>query len=96
MNKDLKLPDSIKVRISLVETGYFAELPEYDIFTQANTLDELDFMINDLIMVFFDVPESLRSSVQYVNVNAKHNKIDLASHLIFQKFISSEAIAIFR
>ena len=45
-----KLPHVIKVRIIKGSSGVFlAELPEYDIHTEADSRSGLDFMINDLM-----------------------------------------------
>ena len=35
---------------------YLAQLPELDIFTEADSIAELQMNINDLICTFFDIP----------------------------------------
>ena len=61
-----KLPQSIKVRIIKTKEGVFiGELVEYDVFTEANSLQELDFNINDLICSFFDVPKKYYGKFVY-------------------------------
>ncbi len=56
-----QLPNSIKVDIKKGESGcYLAYLPEYDIFTESDSLEDIDFQINDLIYAFFDVPKKLQ------------------------------------
>lgn len=91
-----QMPEKIKVNILKGSSGVFiAELPEYDISTEADEFCELDDLINDLIWVFFDVPEEYRKAIRYVPEKEK-KEIDLRSHLIFQKFYSSEANRLFR
>lgn len=91
MDKGRLLPFEIKVRMLKGESGVIiAELPDYDIFTEADSILELDDLINDLIYVYFDIPKDLRKTIRYVPEKPRQ-EIDLNSHLIFQKFISSEA-----
>ncbi|MCJ7740672.1 hypothetical protein MUP32_05170 [Candidatus Microgenomates bacterium] len=60
------LPQTIKVKIEKTLHGkYFAELPEYDVFTEANNREELDFLINDLIYCLFDIPRQDQKNVWY-------------------------------
>lgn len=92
----LRLPERIKVHLTRGASGVFiAELPEYDISTEADQFCDLDFLINDLIWIYFDVPEEYRKAIRYVSEKEK-KEIDLKSHLIFQKFYSSEAGRLFR
>jgi hypothetical protein len=64
--KLLKLPPIIKAKILKTKEGTFiAELPKYDIFTEADNLLELDYNINDLIYTFFDVPKKYRGKIIY-------------------------------
>lgn len=64
------LPEIIKVRIIKGESGAFiAKLPEYDVFTEADTLGELiDFYINDLIYALFDVPKAWQGQIRYMPI----------------------------
>ncbi|MCX5636120.1 MAG: hypothetical protein NTX52_00300 [Planctomycetota bacterium] len=65
MNK-IKLPRAIEVKVIRERGGVlFAELPEYSIFTEADTFSDLVFNVNDLVQSFFDVPEKLRANVWY-------------------------------
>lgn len=92
----LNLPTSVNVQITKGKSGhYIAEIPEYDIFTEAEYEWELDGLINDLLFVFFDVPHNLRHTIRYVKEEPAA-KIDLGSHLVFQKFISSEVQRLYR
>lgn len=92
----LKLPERIKVNITKGSSGVFiAELPEYDISTEADQICDLDDLINDLIWVYFDVPKEYRSVIRYVPAETK-KEIDIRSHLIFQKFYSSEVGRLFQ
>ena len=47
-------------------SGYFAELPEYGVFTEADSELQLDNMINDLIYELFDIPKNIQNKVRYV------------------------------
>jgi len=91
-----QLPERIKVHISKGSSGVFiAELPEYDISTEADSMWEIDDLINDLIWVYFDVPKEFRKEIRYVPEEPR-KEIDLRAHLIFQKFISSESNRLFK
>lgn len=96
LEKRLNLPSSIQVNISKGTSGvWIANLPEYDIFTEADNIWEIDNLINDLVFTYFDVPKELQASVRYVPSQPK-DEISIGDHLILQKFISSEAERIFR
>lgn len=91
MEKGILLPSKIKIRIFKGQSGVIiAELPDYDISTEADSILEVDDLINDLIYVYFDVPKNLRKTVRYIPEQPRQ-EIDLESLLIFQKFISSDA-----
>lgn len=65
MKKKL-LPSKIKVKVAQEKSGVlFAELPEYDIFTEADTFNELIINVNDLVYTYFDLPKKDRSKVWY-------------------------------
>lgn len=67
-NKLQNLPESIKVKVYKQKTTgeFFAKLPEYDVFTEADTEENLELMINDLIYETFDIPKELQSEIRYV------------------------------
>jgi len=89
---NLNLPRAIRVEIAQGESGvYIAELPEYGVFTEADSISELPDLVNDLIYTVFDIPKELQSLVRY----EPPRPINIANHLLFQKFISSEASRIF-
>lgn len=55
-----KLPKRIRVKF-LVENGIFiAELPEYNLHTEADSMWELVVNVNDLIKLFFDIPSDCK------------------------------------
>ncbi|GEM_PF-3476138 len=89
----LLVPEKVKVMIVRGESGaYIAELPDLDIHTEADSPAELEFMINDLLYAYFEVPKHLRMFVRYVPEKPEdslymNNKRDV----LFRKFISSEA-----
>lgn len=92
----LQLPEKIKVSLKRGSSGVFiAELSEYDIFTEADSIWEIDDLINDLIWVYFDVPLEFRKEIRYVQEEPK-KEIDLRAHIVFQKFVSSESNRLFR
>ncbi|OGM05411.1 hypothetical protein A2125_00505 [Candidatus Woesebacteria bacterium GWB1_43_5] len=64
---EVDLPKQIKVKVSQNKKGgvFLAELPDYDVFTEADTFSGLIFMVNDLIYTFFDVPKKLRGKIWY-------------------------------
>lgn len=62
-----KLPLKIKVDVFKGESGaLLARLPEYDVFTQAEDLNNLLLQVNDLIYTYFDVPKKYQSDIQFV------------------------------
>lgn len=64
-----QLPEMVKVKVMRGKTGVFiAELPEYNALTEADTLGELDFYVNDLIYTLFGVPKEWHGKVRYMPV----------------------------
>ena len=60
------LPRRVQVRVkNTTEGGFVAELPEYGIFTQASTVPELVYMVNDAIFTYFDVSVEDRKHLPY-------------------------------
>ena len=74
----LRLPNQIEVKIKKEKDGtLFAELPEFGVFTEADSVGELIFNVNDLIYSFFDVKSSSRGKFCYLphlkkQIEAKH------------------------
>lgn len=94
----LSLPHQILVKLLPGEKSgvIIAELPEYDVFTEMDSLLELDDLINDLIYTLFEVPKEFQKAVRYEPVKPKREiSADLGKQLTFLKFISSEANRIF-
>jgi len=61
-----KLPHKILVKIKKGESGkYLIELPDLDIFTEAETLPEINIQVNDLIYSYFDIPLKYQKHIQY-------------------------------
>ncbi len=62
------MPAQIKVRILEHKSGraFYAELVDYDVFTEANNKDELEMMLNDLIYETFSVPQEYQRIIKYV------------------------------
>jgi len=60
------LPNKILVSIHRGKSGaWIADLPQYDIFTEADSQIELDYFINDLIFSHFEVPDMVRKMIRY-------------------------------
>lgn len=66
MKNIIKLPDKILVKIIKDKSGVFvAELPEFDLHTEADSVWELISNINDIVKLYFDIPENSLNSVVY-------------------------------
>lgn len=94
----LSLPHKILVRLSPGEKSgvIIAELIEYDVFTEVDSLLELDDLINDLIYTLFEVPKEFQKAIRYEPLKSKKEiSTDLGKQITFLKFISSEADRIF-
>lgn len=91
--KLFKLPKVIKVKIIKTKEGIFiAELPQYDIFTEGESLFELDYLINDLIYTFFDVPKKYHGKIVYRRViKRKKDLEELNIPIAFKVFCTPES-----
>lgn len=80
------LPPVINVKITKTNHGkYFAEFPEYDVFTEADNREDLYYFVNDLIFTYFDIPKKYQKEVWYM---PKTNRpIDLTKVDNFNIFI---------
>ena len=77
-----QLPEAIKVKITRGKTGsYLAELPELDIFTEADSREDLIMMINDLIYTYFDVPKEFQGKIWYRPIQTNLLKVDILPSL---------------
>ena len=81
-----KLPQTITVKIAkTVEGNFIAELPDYEeVFTQASNWEQLDFNVNDLIMVYFDVPKEYHHYIWYRPKESKSEADKIKTPLHFQ------------
>ncbi|MBU0569262.1 hypothetical protein KKB40_00580 [Patescibacteria group bacterium] len=95
---NLNLPPVVKVRISKGKSGSFlAELPEYGIHTESDSISGLDFMINDLVYAYFDVPEKYWGKIWYRKKELKPKpQVDLKKLLLYQQFIASNVAPMFK
>jgi len=94
MNKIPNLPDKIRVKVTKGGTGVFiAELKDFDIFTEADSEQELILNVNDLVYTYFDVPKSKRSVILYHPPLLFRTRVkrSIPSSLVFQKYYSSVA-----
>lgn len=94
----LNLPITIKVKISKGKSGSFlAELPEYAIHTESDSLSGLDFMINDLVYAYFDVPKKYWGRISYRKKELKPKpQVDIKKLLLYQQFIASSSSFLFK
>lgn len=62
-----QLPSVIQVDVSKGESGILlANLSKYDVFTEADNLNELFLQVNDLIYAYFEIPKKYQDKVCYV------------------------------
>lgn len=61
------LPEVIKVQVKKGDSGVLlVYLPDYDIFTEAEDLNDLFFQVNDLIYTYFDIPKKYQDKISFV------------------------------
>lgn len=91
--KNISLPEKIKVKIIAGKSGvYIAELPDYDIHTEADSRRGLDFMINDLIYAYFCVPKKNWGKIWYKEETTKpESENNLRKLLLYQQYIASNS-----
>jgi len=93
VNKKI-LPTEIKVKIIPEKGGYFAYLPEYDVFTEADSPLELFFNVNDLIYTFFDVPKNKQKKVHFFPQRPSNKFVETKSLLFQQSVVSTTPLVI--
>jgi hypothetical protein len=95
VDNKVMLPERVKVKFFKGKSGaWIAELPEFDISTESDSLLQLEELMNDLLFVYFDVPEELRKSIRYVRVESEKNVNEETiekNPSYFKKFISPDA-----
>ena len=91
MYEDIKLPKEIivKIRENKKNGVFLAELPKYDIFTEANTFNDLVFMVNDLIYTYFDVPAKLRNKFWYTPPTEKDMEDNISMDPLLFKVLTA-------
>jgi len=94
IKKIAHLPQVINTRIVKVSSrGYVAELLEYGVHTEADSLEELDYMVNDLIYAYFDVPKAFWGRVRYERKELTPDPaIPSNRKLSYEQFFSSQLI----
>lgn len=83
-----RLPKKIVVKIYESGRGYMAELPKYNVHTEASTKEELEHMINDLIYGYFSIPQKYHQIIRYV-ANKPVEKVEEAKSL---QVLSTESL----
>jgi len=71
-----KLPKKVSVVVFKGKSGsLLARLPEYEVFTEADNLNDLIFQVNDLIYTYFDVPKEFQDDIQYLPSKEAQEKL---------------------
>ncbi|MBU0978631.1 hypothetical protein KKF92_02250 [Patescibacteria group bacterium] len=71
-----KLPKKIAVLVKKGVSGcLLAELPELDIFTEADGLNHLFFQVNDLIYTYFNVPKKYQDQITFIPSSVAQMKL---------------------
>ncbi len=93
------LPKTIRVHVVRGSSGaLLATLTDFDVFTEADNLNDLFFQVNDLIVTLFDVPKKYQNETCYIpdkNTQQKLIKIasstttTISSNFNINKYISS-------
>ena len=88
-----KLPQKILVKIIHNKKSgvWIAELPELDLYTEADSERELDFCINDLIFSYFDTPDTVRNLIRYSPQSVRSKDSETHKSEVFLKFFSPDA-----
>jgi hypothetical protein len=72
-----KLPTTIQVKIQPSRDGVIlVDLPEYGVCTEAHSIREVGFMVNDLIYTLFDVPKEFQSKIYYSTAKEETREIE--------------------
>ncbi len=87
----LQLPEKIKV-VLIKGSGqtFIAELPDYDIFTEADSIDQLLFSINDLLYEYFDIPKAMQETFMYKPKEATENipnRVNVPLNITYQQYL---------
>ena len=86
MKQIIDLPDHITVSVIKAESGILiADLPELNSHVEADSVWELIRMVNNLIKLYFDIPEE--TPFMYApNVQNKNRVSSKLTHLNFLKY----------
>ena len=96
MNEMKMVPAKVKVIVFHGKSAWIAEVPEYDLHTEADSPVELEFMLNDLLFTFFDVPPQYRRHIRFIPEKPKETlDINSKKSLVFQKFLAPDAFRLF-
>lgn len=87
----LQLPKKIKVVLVKGASGtLIAELPEYDIFTESNSIGELLLSINDLLYEYFDIPKTMQGTFTYKPKQPEEaipNRVNVPLSIVYQQYL---------
>ncbi len=90
------VPRQITVKVIRDVSGvYIAELPDYNAHTEAETIHELYFQVNDLIYGIFDIASEHRKDIKYAPESDSKPSKSLSSNVFFKKYITPDAARTF-
>lgn len=91
MNKVTQLPNKITVKILKEQNVLIAELPEYDLHTEADTIWELVSNVNDIIKLYFNIPsESQTGIIYFPPIGNREPEVTQISSIDFLKYLHSQ------
>ena len=91
-----QLPRRIEVRIKRGQSGaYIAELPELNIFTECDSLEDIDPNVNDLIFTHFDISRQMQNKIWYRSEKTLTSKTSQHDHYHFSALTSPETFNYF-
>ncbi len=91
-----QLPRRIEVRVKRGQSGaYIAELPELNIFTECDSLEDINPNVNDLIFTHFDIPRQMQNKIWYKPEKTMIPKINQSDLYHFAALTSPEVFNYF-
>lgn len=93
--ENIQIPHQITVRLVRDNSGFVAELPEYNAHTEAEDIYELFYQVNDLIYSIFDIAPEFRKFIKYIPESGEKFGSKIPSSVFVKKYISSDAKSLF-
>lgn len=87
----VQLPSKINGKIFKGSSGkWIVELPKYDIVAQVDSESDIDYMVNELVFVHFNLSDKFKQVIRYVRKNfSKEPQQAKSSPVLFKKFVAS-------